>query len=153
MIDIHHEGIAEAPVATTFAYVDDYRNTPKWMFGLSRFDPVTDQLSGLGATYDGTFAVKPIKLHSSIRITGWEQDKLIALESYEGFEIKSTWNFESLGPEQSKVIVDFSYELPGGLAGRAMGRVLEPIVLLSIRHSDHALREGIAATYRAAKGS
>jgi hypothetical protein len=27
MVHIHHEGIADAPVARTFEYVDDYRNT------------------------------------------------------------------------------------------------------------------------------
>ena len=45
----------------------------------------------------------------------------------------------------------FSYFLPGGLAGRAMGKALEPIVALSVRHSDAALRKNIEALY--AKGN
>ena len=151
MVHIHHEGIAAAPVSTTFAYLDDYRNTPSWMFGLSKFEPSGEKDQGLGAKFDGTFAVKPIKLHSSIEINEWEQDKLIAFESYQGFQIKSSWQFSSLGPEESKVTVDFYYELPGGLAGRAMGKALEPIVALSIRHSDESLRKNVAAAYLASK--
>jgi uncharacterized membrane protein len=148
MVHIHHVGIADAPVSAAFAYVDDYRNTTKWMFGLAKFEPNTEQVNGLDATYDGTFAVKPIKLQSSIRITSWEQDSVIGFESYQGFQIRSEWTFVPLAPEQSKVVVDFYYELPGGLAGRAMGKAMEPIVALSIRHSDEALRKGIVAAYR-----
>src|SRR4051812_33823600 len=99
MPHIHHEGQAEAPVAVLFDYVDDASNTVDWLFGLTRFDPVTDQLSGLGATYNGTFSVKPIKLHSSVRVTEWEKDKVIAIESYQGFDLKTTWHFSSTGPE------------------------------------------------------
>lgn len=144
---IHHEGLAEAPVNVLFDYVDDYRNTTKWLFGLSSFEPSTDVIQGLGSKFDGTFAVKPIKLHSSVEIVEWEKDKVIALKSYKGFEISSTWHFSATGPTSSKVVVDFSYELPGGLAGRAMGKAMEPIVALSIRHSDDSLRKHVRAAY------
>jgi ribosome-associated toxin RatA of RatAB toxin-antitoxin module len=151
MPHIHHEGLAEAPVNVLFDYVDDYRNTTQWLFGLSKFEPSTDVIQGLGAEFDGTFAVKPVKLHSSVRITEWEKDKVIALESYKGFQITSTWHFTSTGPETSKVVVDFTYELPGGLAGRAMGKAMEPIVALSIRHSDDSLRKHVRAAYARGK--
>lgn len=151
MPHIHHEGLAEAPVNVLFDYVDDYRNTTKWLFGLSRFEPSTDVIQGLGSEFDGTFAVKPIKLHSSVRIVEWEKDKVIALQSYKGFKISSTWHFSATGPTSSKVVVDFTYELPGGLAGKAMGKAMEPIVALSIRHSDDSLRKHVKAAYDAAQ--
>ena len=148
MPHIHHEGLADAPVETLFAYVDDYRNTTTWLFGLSRFDPTTEVTSGLGSAFDGTFAITPIKLHSSVRIVDWERDRVIALESYKGFRIKSRWEFSSTGAATSKVVVDFDYDLPGGLAGKAMGKAFEPIVALSIRHSDESLRKHVAAVHR-----
>ncbi|MFN2562907.1 MAG: SRPBCC family protein [Jatrophihabitans sp.] len=148
MVDIHHEGICEAPLDVAFAYIDDYRNATGWMFGLARFEPVGEQVQGLGAVFDGTFHVKPIKLSSTVKVTTWEQDKLIAFESIKGFKNWSTWEFSSLSPEQTKVTVTFSYDLPGGLAGRAMGRALEPIVAMSVRHTDAALRHAIEAHYR-----
>ena len=151
MPHIHHEGLAEAPVETLFAYVDDYRNTTKWLFGLSKFEPTTEVTSGLGSAFDGTFAVKPIKLHSSVKIVEWEQDRVIALESYKGFQINSRWQFSSTGATTSTVVVDFEYELPGGLAGKAMGKAFEPIVALSIRHSDESLRKHVAALYQGSR--
>jgi uncharacterized membrane protein len=53
------------------------------------------------------------------------------------------WKFTADGPNRTKVEVRFSYELPGGLAGRAMGKAFEPIVSMSVRHSDEALRKQI----------
>ena len=147
MPHIHHEGLVEAPVDVLFAYVDDYRNTTKWLFGLSRFNPTSEATSGLGSTFHGTFAVKPIKLHSSVRVVEWAQDAAIAVESYKGFKLDQRWEFHSTGPKTSKVIVDVRYELPGGIAGKAMGRAMEPIVALSVRHSDESLRKHVAALY------
>jgi uncharacterized membrane protein len=147
MVDIHHEGSCEAPLDVAFAYLDDYRNATKWMFGLQKFEPAGDKDHGLGAEFDGTFAVKPVKLHSTIRVTEWEQDKVIAFESIKGFKNWSTWRFQADGPSRTKINVKFSYELPGGLAGRALGKALEPIVALSVRHSDNALREQIETSH------
>jgi len=147
MVDIHHEGHANAPLSVAFAYIDDYRTTPDWMFGLAKFVPVGDLDQGLNAVFEGTFQVKPVKLHSTVKITAWEQDKLIKMESVKGFVNRSTWRFEALNDTETRVFVDFTYELPGGLAGRALGKALEPIVAMSIRHSDAALRKNIEARY------
>jgi uncharacterized membrane protein len=150
MVDIHHEGSCAAPVDVAFAYVDDYRNATDWMFGLARFEAAGEQVQGKGAVFDATFSVKPVKLHSTIEVTEWEQDGLIAFESVKGFRNWSRWQFTADGPSRTTISVVFSYELPGGLAGKALGRVLEPIVMLSLKHSDEALRREIEARYRTA---
>lgn len=150
MVDIHHHGLAEAPLSVAFAYLDDYRTATTWMFGLSEFEPVdAAKIQGIGAQFNGTFAVKPIKLSSRVEITEWEQDALIALTSIKGFKNSSTWRFSADGPTRTTLDVVFSYDLPGGLAGKALGRVIEPVVSLSVRKSDEALRKGIEAAHRA----
>ncbi|AQA25829.1 hypothetical protein BTZ20_1368 [Rhodococcus sp. MTM3W5.2] len=45
---IHITAVAKVPVHAGFAYVDDYRNVPAWMFGVTRFEPVGEQTQGLG---------------------------------------------------------------------------------------------------------
>lgn len=148
MVDIHHEGSCDAPVEVAFAYLDDYRTATDWMFGLAKFEPAAgakDQ--GLGAVFEGTFSVTPVKLSSTIEITQWDKDALIAFRSIKGFKNWSTWKFVADGPTRTRIDVTFSYELPGGLAGRAMGKALEPIVAVSVRHSDAALRKNIEAKY------
>jgi uncharacterized membrane protein len=152
MVDIHHEGSAEAPLHVAFAYIDDYRTTPDWMFGLAKFEPVGELDHGQGAVFDGTFQVKPVKLHSTVECTEWEENRLIAFTSIKGFSNRSRWRFEAAGETTTKVVVDFTYELPGGLAGKALGKALEPIVAMSIRHSDAALRKNIEERWAAEKG-
>jgi uncharacterized membrane protein len=152
LVDIHHEGTCAAPVEVAFAYLDDYRNASDWMFGLARFEPVGDKERGVGAVFDGTFQVKPVKLSSTIEVTEWRENEIIAFESIKGFRNWSTWRFFADGPEATRIVVSFSYELPGGVAGRALGKVLEPIVALTVRHSDEALRREIEARHAATSG-
>lgn len=150
MVDIHHEGTCAAPVDVAFAYLDDYRNATDWMFGLAKFEPAGEQERGLGAVFDGTFQVKPVKLSSTIEVTEWEQNTVIAFESIKGFRNWSTWRFFDEGPHRTRIKVTFSYELPGGLAGRALGKALEPIVAVSVRRSDEALRREIESRHEPA---
>lgn len=145
MAEIHHETSCHAPVGAAFAYLDDYRNVPKWMFGVSRFDPVGQATHGLGAVFDGAFAVRPVKLSARVRITEWEQDRLIVLTSVTGFANSSRWQFSADGPDRSTLHIVFAYELPGGLAGRALAKVLGPVLTLSLRHTDDNLRKQIEA--------
>ena len=151
MVAILHTGFAEAPLELTFGYIDDYRNATQWMFGLAAFEPVGERDRGLGSVFDGTFQVKPVKLHSTVEVTAWEQDALIAFKSIKGFANESSWRFAADGPTRTRVDVVFSYELPGGLAGRALGRALEPIVALSVRHTDASLRRHVEERYAASQ--
>jgi uncharacterized membrane protein len=151
MVEIHHVGHCEAPVSFAFAYVDDYRNATSWMFGLTGLTSLTEPRTGLGARYDGTFAVKPIKLASTVEVTQWEQDSVISLKSIKGFPNESTWRFEADGDDRTRLIVLFSYDLPGGIAGKVLGRALEPVIALTVRHSDESLRNHIGAAYRASR--
>jgi len=151
MVDIHFSSTAKAPASVAFAYVNDYANTPEWMFGISSFTPLTDVTSGVGARFDGVFKVPPVKLHSVVECTDWKQDALISLNSIKGFRNWSTWTFEPLSDDESRLTVDFTYVLPGGIAGRALGKALEPIVALTVKHSEHNLRKHIEAAWASEK--
>jgi len=153
MVDIHHEGSCAAPVDVAFGYLDDYRTATEWMFGLAEFGPAGEKDHGVGAVFTGTFHVRPVKLHSTVECTEWRKDELIALESIKGFKNSSRWRFLSTGPASTRIEVRFSYTVPGGLAGRALGKALEPIVSMSLRHSDEALRKQIERRYQQGRSS
>jgi uncharacterized membrane protein len=152
VVDIHHEATCAAPLEVAFAYLDDWRIATQWMFGLAEFSPVGPLDHGLGAQFDATFQVRPVKLHSRIEVTEWEQDAVLGFVSVRGFENSSTWRFFAEGPERTRVVITFTYVLPGGLAGRALGRALEPIAALSVRQTDHQLRRAIEERYREIRG-
>lgn len=137
---IHRTAIARVPVEAGFAYVDDYRNVPAWMFGVTRFTPIGAQTQGLGATFDATMQLGPKALHSKVRITQWEENRLITLESVDGISNSSSWRFAPTADGHTELTVDFDYTLPGGIIGKALSKIVEPIVGTAIKHTESTLR-------------
>lgn len=64
--------------------------------------------------------------------------------------VEFAWQFDSTGPESGVLTVDVHYQLPGGLAGRALGAAIEPFVAIAVRHTDAKLRQVLEERYRAA---
>ncbi|MGW0019856.1 SRPBCC family protein [Rhodococcus sp. NPDC003382] len=139
MIHVRHSAVAAVPLDIAFAYVDDHRTVPEWMFGVSRFEPVGAQVSGLGAVFDAAMQIGPKSLDTRLEVVEWERDRIIVLNSVAGFRTSSSWTFTDLG-DSSRLDVDFGYELPGGLAGRALGMLIEPVVGTAVRQTEQALR-------------
>lgn len=142
---IHRVAVARVVAAAGFAYVDDYRNVPEWMFGVTRFDPIGDQVQGLGATFDVTMQLGPKALNSRVRITEWERDTVIRLQSIDGIANSSTWQFAPTSGGDTTLTVDFDYALPGGLLGKALSVVVDPIVGTAIAHTESTLRRKVEA--------
>ncbi|MBH0119585.1 SRPBCC family protein [Rhodococcus sp. HM1] len=139
MFHVRHSAVAAVPLDIAFAYVDDHRTVPEWMFGVSRFEPVGAQVSGLGAVFDAAMQIGPKSLDTRLEVVEWERDRIIVLNSVAGFRTSSSWTFTDLG-DSSRLDVDFGYELPGGLAGRALGMLIEPVVGTAVRQTEQALR-------------
>lgn len=133
-----------APVHEVFAYVDDFSTTKDWMYGLSRIDPVTDRLRGVGAEYDGVMKVG-VSLTSRIRCTAWEQDALLELTSVKGISNTQRWRFTDLGDGRTQVDAWISYTLPGGPAGKAMAAAMKPFIGVAIKHTSETLVRNVEA--------
>ena len=143
-IEIRVESTFEAPLEVAFAYTADYRNVPDWLYGISRFEPVGDKDYGLGAVFDGSMHLGAT-LHSRIEVNEFEENRLIGFDSIKGFKNASRWTFSALDAKRSTVVADVSYELPGGIAGKALGKVIEPFVKIAVRHSSAALQKAVEA--------
>lgn len=134
----------KAPVQTVFDYVNDFNNLHHWIYGLHQITPVDGPLSGLGATYDGVLKLG-ISLHSRIRCTGYETNRLVELSSTDGIENTQRWTFTPIGPDRTQVDVHIDYKLPGGPAGKAIERAVKPFVGVAVKHSSEALVRNLEA--------
>jgi uncharacterized membrane protein len=134
----------DAPISKVFAYVDDFSKTQDWMYGLSRIEPVTDQLRGVGAQYDGVMKLG-VPLKARIECVAWEQDSLIELASVKGIETTQRWSFTALGDDRTRVDARIDFTLPGGPAGRAIASAVRPVVEVAVRHSSEALVRNVEA--------
>ncbi|MBY4127030.1 SRPBCC family protein [Rhodococcus fascians] len=143
---INHSALASTSREAAFAYLDDFRNVPQWMFGITRFEPTSAITSGLGATYDATMQIGPKSLKSVVHVTEWVHNEQLTLESVEGLSNSSTWSFEDAGDGRTRLVVVFRYSLPGGIAGKMLGAVVEPVVGQAIKHTESTLRSRLEAT-------
>ncbi|MBF6214190.1 SRPBCC family protein [Nocardia puris] len=140
-----------ASAESAFEYVNDYRNLPNYFHGIQSFTPVTEQTEGVGAAFDGHMKLGPASLHSRVEVVRWEKNFAIAIKSIKGFEIESTFLFHPKTDALSTVDAIVDYRVPGGLAGKALGRTIEPFVKIAVKHTTDNLIKQIAE-FHAARG-
>jgi len=85
MIHVRHDGVAHVELDTAFAYVADHRTVPEWMYGVTRFEPVGEQVRGVGAVFDACMRIGPAAFTSRLEIVEWEDNHRIVLSSISGF--------------------------------------------------------------------
>ncbi len=149
---IRISAVAEAPVEVGFAYVDDYRTVPRWMFGVTEFTPLGERENGLGAEYAAAMVLGPKTLRSKVRVTEWKRDELITLESFEGIRNASTWRFTKVDDEHAELSVEFDYDLGGGIAGKALAKIVEPLMQTAVAQTEKDLRGQVEQHYLAQQG-
>ena len=131
-----------APVEAVFAYVDDYRNTTKYMKDLTKWAPVGSKTHGKGAKFEVAMKAGPMTLSSVVDITVWTENRAIGWTSREGFKQTGRWSFDEHG-DSTEATFDMDYELPGGIAGRILSRAADPVVRGNIQQSVRALKQHV----------
>ena len=66
-----------APVATVFGYVDDYRNTTKYMKDLVKWKPTTEVTHGKGSKFEVGMKAGPTTLNSVVDINARTENRTI----------------------------------------------------------------------------
>ncbi|MBM4509840.1 SRPBCC family protein [Rhodococcus hoagii] len=143
MIHVRHKAVAVVPVDLAFAHIDDYGTCPTGCSASADSSPIGDLDQGLGATYDATMQLGPKALKSTVEVTEWERDRLITLSSVSGFGNRSSWMFTPVGDDPHRVVRRLRLRTAGGLAGKALGRLIEPFVTTAIKQTETNLRKQI----------
>jgi uncharacterized membrane protein len=140
--EINIDETVDAPLDVAFAYVADYKTIPEWMFGVKKFEPVTDKDYGLGSVFDVSLSLG-VPINTRIETVEFEESRVIGMDSVKGFKARSRWYFEADGPDRTKVVANVSYDLPFGPAGRAMGKVMQPFVKQAVGHISQHLKRNL----------
>lgn len=113
----------EAPREAVFAVVDDWRQTTRYLRGLVRWEPVDPgHVRGPGTRFAAAIKAGPVTLEGKMEVTEHEPPERIAFTSIEGPKLHGLWVFaEEDGGTRVTLTNDF--ELPGGVAGRVVGRL------------------------------
>lgn len=145
MPSIQHAGEIHLPLDFVWDYVSDLSHVPEWVFGITRLEPVGEQTRGVGAAWAGTFHVAPVTLRATAEMVEWVERERVTAHLSKGFTAEITFAFEELADSHVRLACEVDYLLPAGVAGRALGKVLDPIINLCVRRAEVLLRERLYA--------
>ncbi|RMI34149.1 SRPBCC family protein [Nocardia stercoris] len=145
MTDVKISVECAATAETAFAYVNDYRTAPQYMAEVHAISPLTDQIEGVGATFDVTVKLGPATLHTTVEVARSEPGVVLAMKSVNGFQVETTYNFTDLGGGRCGLVVDFDYRVAPGLAGKVLGKTIEPFVKIAAAQMTKRLSAEIEA--------
>lgn len=115
--------IARDP-ADVFAWVADYRNVPRVLEGVDRWEPLGDRTRGRGARFDVSMRALGVPLENVLVLDTWDEPWAIGWRSESGLVPQAGgWRFEPQ-PGGTRVVLTIAYEPPGGALGALLsGRV------------------------------
>jgi uncharacterized membrane protein len=133
MASLANESVTDAPLERVFDYLADSRNIQQWFYGVQKVEPLTDQIRGLGSTYEITLNAGRL-ITARIECTEFIENEVIEVRTFDGPEASSRWTFAPDG-DGTRVHGGFTYTLPGGVAGAAMGALVKPFAAIAIKQT------------------
>jgi len=135
MAAIAAEDVTDAPLEKVFGYLADSRNIEQWFYGVERIVPLTEQIRGLGSTFEITINAG-IPLKAKIKCTEFVENELIVVTSLggDGPAASTRWTFASEG-DGTRIRGEFDYTVPGGLAGAAMATLVKPFAAIAVKQT------------------
>ena len=141
----------EAPAAVVFGYAADYRHAPMLVPGLTRFEPIGEETSGLGAAFDAAIEIGPKRYETRLAVNVFEPVHAIGWSGLpEGPSL--LWTFTESGKSTS-VEFELGFELPGGVTGALLGLTIDPIIRSTARSTAAALKQQVEAQVRGGTGA
>lgn len=133
MGSLANESVTDAPLEAVFDYLADSRNIKEWFYGVHSVEPLTDQIRGLGSTYEITLNVGRL-ITARIECTEFVENELIGVRTIDSLSASTRWTFAREG-DGTRVRGEFDYTLPGGIAGAAMGTLVKPFAAVAIKQT------------------
>lgn len=125
MPDLNSSIEIAAPAEAVFDFVDDWRNTMKYLHGLKKWEPLDPaRTNGVGTHFKVAMGAGPVNIDGEMEIVEHERPNRIAFRSVKGMKASGTWTFT---PSDGGTRVDLrnTVEIPGGIAGRLIRKVVE----------------------------
>ena len=135
--------VINAPLSDVFGYVDDWRNVQGFTQDLTGWEPVGDVTHGLGAKFHAAMRTGPMTQESTLEITRWEKDAAIGWEPRGGLKQAGGYTFVDV-EGGTQVTLQIDLELPGGIAGKLLGKTIEPALRSNVSKTLENLTEVFA---------
>jgi uncharacterized membrane protein len=130
-----------APAERVWRIVSDPERMLSFMSGLSRWEVVGGEPTGLGARYRMLFRVGSADIGGLIEIVEWAPSRELAWTSVTGLDQRGRWRLRDAGPGRTRVELRLAYGVAGaGLTGWLAERIAAPTVSGHLRRSVRQLK-------------
>jgi uncharacterized membrane protein len=149
-----------APIESVWKIVSDPERALGFMSGVTRWEVVSDQPTGLGARYRILMRVGSAEVGGLIEVVEWEAPREFAWTSVTGIDQRGRWRLRVAPGGRTRIEIRLAYGVAGsGLTGwlaeriarRAVGNHLQTSVRQLARLVEHERTRDLAAQRRAAR--
>jgi uncharacterized membrane protein len=121
--------IVSAPMESVWAIVSDPERTLSYMSGVTRWEVIGEQPTGLGARYRMLMRVGSAEVGGLIEIVEWVQARELAWNSITGVDQRGRWRLRPAPGGGTRVEIRLAYGVAGsGIGGWVAERIAGPVV-------------------------
>ena len=130
-----------------FDFVADHRNVAHVLEGISRWEPVDPDLTGMvGARYDVEMRTFGVPLHNILELDRWERPHRIGWRSVSGLiEQRGSWTFASNRDRTTTVTLRIAYQPPGAAIGNLLAAQADRAVRQRLERALSSMRQRLEA--------
>ena len=133
-----------APPDLVWEYLAEPNNYLHFMSGVTRWEVVSEQRSGLGARYRMLIRVGSAEVGGLIEIVEWRDQHDMAWASVTGVDQRGRWRLRETPDGGTRVEFRFAYGVAGaGIWGMIAERVAAPSLSGHLRRSLHQLKRQV----------
>jgi uncharacterized membrane protein len=121
--------IVSAPIESVWAVISDPHRALSYMSGVTRWEVVSDEPTGLGARYRMLLRVGSAEVGGLIEVVEWEAPRELAWNSITGVDQRGRWRLRPAPGGRTQVEIRLAYGVAGsGLGGWLAERIAGPAV-------------------------
>ena len=111
-----------------FDFVADYRNVPRVLDGVTRWQPLTRRARGVGARFEVEMRTLGFPLQNVLALDAWDEPTSIGWRSESGLvEQRGGWTFTAHG-RQTEIELRIAYQPPGAALGNLLASRADGLV-------------------------
>jgi uncharacterized membrane protein len=121
--------VVAAPIESVWTVVSDPARALSYMSGVTRWEVVSDEPTGLGARYRMLMRVGSAEVGGLIEIVEWVQPRELAWNSITGVDQRGRWRLRPAPGGRTRVEIRLAYGVAGsGIGGWVAERIAGPQV-------------------------
>ena len=133
--------VISAPPRLIWDYVAEPGNALHYMSGVTRWEVVGEQRTGLGARYRMLIQVGSAEVGGLIEVVEFSEERDMAWSSVTGVDQRGRWRLRGIGGDRTRVELRFAYGVAGaGITGYISELVAAPSLRSHLRRSLQQLK-------------